>query len=986
MPQQTTLPFFKQKRVITSFNVPRRYQMPVAMLRASCFLPALFYTYQYWKLASLVPLRDAGGPRLIQITQTEYYVAILWSTLAGYWSWVFGTSMMNKWFYQYEFKQAITCLATLNFGICCLSVLFNSHFIDPVRSQLAFCIVLFVCNVLKLVLASSPKYSQKIEDVIPIRFKTPTALNILVLPFIITLAYSVFLLVGQAYRYEYTSDLLMKKGVYNLDTIVAPSTTLILILSSWEGADKRKVMRDTTLNWLKHKNVSYRFIIGQQPSSSYSLDAVKEESEAYNDLLIVPASDLKQDKSHKLYEAFKWSSLAQYDYLIKTDDDVFVRWDIVCDEITEPKDNYWKGFVYRNMPVGYYEKGLELDYGMPILPPFTSGTLYTLSRNLVEIITNVDYPQRFIKNADDTNLALWLFGFDLQPIHDKRIQDEDVCEDTMIAKRLSGYFKIQAKEMYNNLLEKKPQCTGMDSHNSCALCYPCYEKKNDWRSSNRVCDPERGVSLAKLPDYQKIAGPKIKDDLEPAIIGQNDQWIIKDILSARTSIYTDTDKWHLLYWVCWTSEPATFTDRHWRALELVWIHEPEAAIIMMSNSLPEDFFNAYTRRGYNVQVVRFNKENLLNWHWYFGPGTRDWLQEWDRWVDGKFFYWHLTDYIRCLLLYNYGGTYMDMDALWTRIPPNPNQEFIGSDYSQVSSDLEWTLDDKGLYLPQGLMRFKRGWKLFREMAEGAFSAYNYDPKCFNCGGPKAITSYVRERRSVLEAGGLTILPREVLYPINYMDIRNYLQPNPLAEQYLKNKIEPTSWNIHLFGKMTNDHPIQTGSVIDYVFKRFDLDLPHVDTKNKTIISSTGKWKVPMKLVAPADYIYQAISQRMLDADKDNRLALQPLPGKFQGLSVIYIRGGPETIDKITLKITTVIGRVRLNGSIWNKAATMDLEDVTIQKVNSVLNSLDYSPTKLMLANGGRDRMDIQLIYGVEKLESSTTIVVLEPEEEDEPLN
>lgn len=72
------MPFFRQKRIISNLNVPRRYQLPVAILRALSFLPALFYTYHYWKAASLIPLRDAGGPRLIQITQAEYYVAILW--------------------------------------------------------------------------------------------------------------------------------------------------------------------------------------------------------------------------------------------------------------------------------------------------------------------------------------------------------------------------------------------------------------------------------------------------------------------------------------------------------------------------------------------------------------------------------------------------------------------------------------------------------------------------------------------------------------------------------------------------------------------------------------------------------------------------------------------------------------------------------------------------------------------------------------------
>lgn len=420
---------------------------------------------------------------------------------------------------------------------------------------------------------------------------------------------------------------------------------------------------------------------------------------------------------------------------------------------------------------------------------------------------------------------------------------------------------------------------------------------------------------------------------------------------------------------------------------MVWIHEPDAAIIMMSNSLPTHFFDDYNQRGYNIKVVSFNKSNLLKWKWYFGPGTEDWLNGWDKWEKGKFFYWHLTDYIRCLLLYNYGGTYMDMDALWTRIPPNNSMEFIGSDYSILQSDTEWTLDDKGLYLPQGLMRFRRGWKLFREMAEGAFSAYTYNPECFNCGGPKAITSYVRNRRRVLEEGGMHILPRKVLYPVSYNDIHRLLQPNPLAEQEMKHKIEPYSWNIHLFGKMTNKLPVQPGSVIDYVFKKFDLDLPHRDTKSHSIISSTGRWDVPLQLVGPRDYIYRARSDKMLEDDrkKDNLLYLQSVPGLFQGLDVIYVRGGPDRVKTVTVELETTLGYISIN-NMTQKQVSYNMTDVSMQQVNALLHTLEYQPTPLMMANGGRDRLKITVIYEGEKLEREhlqMTVVVIEPFEEND---
>ena len=59
-------------------NVPRRYEVPVAILRATSFVPATLNVIHNLKEAWSVPLRDAGGPLLIQTTQAEYYVAVIW--------------------------------------------------------------------------------------------------------------------------------------------------------------------------------------------------------------------------------------------------------------------------------------------------------------------------------------------------------------------------------------------------------------------------------------------------------------------------------------------------------------------------------------------------------------------------------------------------------------------------------------------------------------------------------------------------------------------------------------------------------------------------------------------------------------------------------------------------------------------------------------------------------------------------------------------
>lgn len=639
------------------------------------------------------------------------------------------------------------------------------------------------------------------------------------------------------------------------------------------------------------------------------------------------------------------------------------------------------------------DKSMNTDYPLPILPPYTSGVMYIISRDIVDLVVGIETPQRFVA-ADDRNLGIWLFGYDISIIHDSRIQDGDACEATQITKRFSDTRLSDMTNMYENVVSGKAQCTGLDT-GICGVCYPCHDKRDDWRAMNLACDEFRGITMKKQPPYDKVSGSKVRDELQPSILGENDAWIIDGVLSQRTSVYSDTDQWHLLYWVCWTSDPSTFTERHWRALELVWVHEPQAVIFMITNTLPTDFFDEYRQYGYNIHVVHFNKENLLSWNWYFGPGTEDWLREWDRWAEGKFFYWHLTDYIRCLLLYNYGGTYMDMDALWIRVPPDSEMEFIGSDYSSLISDREWTLDDEGLYLPQGLLRFKRGWKLFREMCEDAFSAYAYDPECFNCHGPKAITTYVRQHRAALEMGGFTILPREVLYPASYLEINRFLLPNPLAEHELRTKIMVHSWNIHLFGKMTNHLPIQEGSIIDRVLQLFDLDVPHTDISSHAILSSSGSRIVPMGLRGPRSYIYRfmpSFTALPSDAlDMRRRALQQPTPGRFQGLDRIYVRGGPPVVEHVTVTAEVAFGSLTLdtNNTITehqqslSRSKAIELHNASQKDVNALLNDLSYSPSKLLAANGGRDRLNLSVKYSTgEHDELLVDIIVVEAEEDD----
>lgn len=274
--------------------------------------------------------------------------------------------MMKRWLYHYEIKHALIRLLTLIVVTWCFNGMISSTLdaSEPIRVQMTICFILLLLNFIKLTFASSTKYSSKLEDVLPTtRFNLKsTAVKILLLPLLGVMGLSGFVLTGQLNRFQYHSILMMKEGVFELDQTVTGSsggglTILVLILSSWSGqsAERRQILRETSLRWTEDRevNVVYRFVVGQAPSEriqSWMGPKLVVESEKYHDLLVVPAPDLRLDKSKKLYEALKWASNVDHDYLVKTDDDVFVRFDIVTHELNklgEPRDNYWKGLVYR---------------------------------------------------------------------------------------------------------------------------------------------------------------------------------------------------------------------------------------------------------------------------------------------------------------------------------------------------------------------------------------------------------------------------------------------------------------------------------------------------------------------------------------------------------------------------------------------------------------------------------------------------------------
>ena len=212
---------------------------------------------------------------------------------------------------------------------------------------------------------------------------------------------------------------------------------IITILSSPKNIKNRNAIRET---WLKlggtHRRFQTFFVVGTFGLSSEVVGHLEEEQNGYKDMLLL--DDLK-DSYHtlteKLLKSFLWlkNESFTFDYLLKLDDDSFVRLDNLYDELVS-KDTqltasareaglYW-GYFDGRAPVKRTGLWSESDWFLcDRYLPYALGGGYIVSKNLIDFITSNWKHLKFYKN-EDISLGSWLASLKVNRIHDVRFDTE----------------------------------------------------------------------------------------------------------------------------------------------------------------------------------------------------------------------------------------------------------------------------------------------------------------------------------------------------------------------------------------------------------------------------------------------------------------------------------------------------------------------------------------------------------------------------------
>ena len=156
---------------------------------------------------------------------------------------------------------------------------------------------------------------------------------------------------------------------------------------------RRSMIRDCYLRNVP-KGVHVKFIFGK-PKNEYEQNLLDMESSLYDDVVVLDNEENLDDG--KTWHFLKWAdSLVGYDFLLKTDDDVFLHLENFKTKLSKMKKSLKddiSGVYFGRNPSG---------------TSFMAGAGYILSYDLVHFIANDDFAKNNIVGQEDGILSSWL--------------------------------------------------------------------------------------------------------------------------------------------------------------------------------------------------------------------------------------------------------------------------------------------------------------------------------------------------------------------------------------------------------------------------------------------------------------------------------------------------------------------------------------------------------------------------------------------------
>ncbi|XP_044480713.1 hydroxyproline O-galactosyltransferase GALT6-like [Mangifera indica] len=242
------------------------------------------------------------------------------------------------------------------------------------------------------------------------------------------------------------------------------------ILSAGNHFAERMAVRKS---WMQHKlikssKVVARFFVALHGRKEVNVD-LKKEAEYFGDIVIVPymdAYDLVVLKTVAICEYGVRTVAAKY--IMKCDDDTFVRVDAVIKEakkVNRDKSLYIGNINYYHKPLRNgkwavtYEEWPEEDY-----PPYANGPGYILSSDIGHFIVN-EFEKHMLRlfKMEDVSMGMWVEKFNsTKPV--EYVHSLKFCQHGCIEDYYTAHYQSprQMTCLWGKLQKRgKPQCCNM---------------------------------------------------------------------------------------------------------------------------------------------------------------------------------------------------------------------------------------------------------------------------------------------------------------------------------------------------------------------------------------------------------------------------------------------------------------------------------------------------------------------------------------------
>ncbi|CAL1294966.1 unnamed protein product [Larinioides sclopetarius] len=224
---------------------------------------------------------------------------------------------------------------------------------------------------------------------------------------------------------------LVKSGLMNDDaqSVIEKHAAflIVVIFSAPTNFERRQIIRKTWLTSKRSLSIKHFFAVGSASLDLHQKNIMQKEHTEYDDLLILDTvNDSFSKLSGKLREILRWlDKYVDFTFLLKVDDDSFVRLDVLYSELTkQPHEKLYWGFFNGQARVKTKGKWKESNWFLcDRYLPYALGGGYIITSDLVHnVVLNSNYLTLY--QNEDIALGSWLAPFNIKRLHDPRFDTE----------------------------------------------------------------------------------------------------------------------------------------------------------------------------------------------------------------------------------------------------------------------------------------------------------------------------------------------------------------------------------------------------------------------------------------------------------------------------------------------------------------------------------------------------------------------------------